>query len=213
MSPAPLHRRLSTWIACLPLCACGALDPRPDPSRFFVITPTEAVRGRQELALPGSLTVGLGPVELARYLARPEMIVRRSPTEVSRAQIDRWAEALDTMLPRVLGEDLALQLGPQRFVPFPWYPDQAPTLQVRIRFSRFEREGDQALLSAFWRVIVPATNATLLEHQSHLTQPVLGDDPSVLAQALSDLLAELSLEIADGLMGCSSSIALPGDSD
>ncbi len=190
------------WIAALFAGGCGALDPRPDPSRFFVVTPTDSVREVSPRSLPDSFTLGVGPVSIAEYLARPEMIVRTSPTEIRRAQVDRWAEGLDSMLPRVLSEDLALQLGPERFVSFPWYSEQAPSLQVRVMFSRFEREGDRALVSAVWRVIDPRTNATRLEKLSHLTQPVASDDPNELAMALSDLLAALSLEIADGLESC-----------
>ena len=72
------------------LPACGLLDPRPDPSRFFVLASLRDIGSMVDpVDLPAKVKVGLGPVRLPEYLERPELLTRTSPTEISPSLTDR----------------------------------------------------------------------------------------------------------------------------
>ena len=84
-------RRLSTvlTLACLALLAsCGSTKP----SRFYVLS---RVAGSADLTgLEGGPEVRIGPIELPKYLSRPEIVTRNGKNRIVAAEYDRWAADL-----------------------------------------------------------------------------------------------------------------------
>ena len=67
-------RRLS-WIACVlaaALLGCAPIGGTTPPSRFYLLTSLEAPPPRTNG--PG---LGVGPVRIAEYLDRPQIVTRR----------------------------------------------------------------------------------------------------------------------------------------
>ncbi len=143
-------------------------------------------------------SIGLGPIRLPDYLLdRREMLTRRNPTEVAASPIARWAEPLDSAIPRVLGLDLSSQLGQRPVLFYPWYETQEPDFQVAVDFDRFEIDADgNATLVARFEVRGLHGDRRSLFRETHASRPPATGDPAALAAALSQALAELSSEIA-----------------
>ena len=139
---------------------CG----RSRRARYFVLEPSSAPG---ELVAEsgvgsGGMTVGIAPLRVPAYLDRQQIVTRTSDVEVGIAEYHRWAEPLDSSLPRMLAHDLerAPAIGSVVLLPAttPIEPDRiilvelfrfdgAPGKTVRLSTRYTILDGQRALLS------------------------------------------------------------------
>ena len=173
--------------------------PRPDPSRFFVLTglPDAAPSpGGERVA-----SLGVGPVRLPRYLDRLEMVTRVGPNEVKPAVFDYWGGSLSRQFETVLAQNLHTLVGAERVQIFPWFGGAAPNLVVEVDVQRFEPSSDgRAELVARWRVRKGSQLETLRAGESTLSRSAEGADAEAAAAALSGLLEDFSRELAQAIL-------------
>ena len=184
----------------LSLAACGALSPRPDFSKFYTLT---------AIALPGTTTtkdsdipvsLGVGPITLPGYLDRQEIVTRVSPNRIDLSENDRWAEPLETNFTRVLGQNLSVLLHTDRLVFFPWEFNRRPNYQVTVEVLRFEANaGGNVQLSARWTILDTGKKIPLQAGESNLTRQPASASTDAFVAALSEVLGELSREIANAV--------------
>lgn len=184
--------------AALSCSSCSLLSPSGDPTRFAVLATVDDLPDASPAGTAASgLTLGVGPIGLPEYLRRMEIQTRTDGTRLLPSPTERWGEPLDRGVERVLSIDLARALGAERVVLHPWYATEKPDVQVRIAFSRFEREAPgQVILRARWSIRRLGSDAPAVEHETNLQRPVAQADGASTALALSHALAELSREIA-----------------
>jgi len=189
---ASLLRLQAAAGAALLAAGCTLLSPAADPSRFYVLS------ARSSSAADGAdLALGVGPVQLAAYLAVSEIQVRASASELSRLPVDRWAEPLEEGITRVLAQNLSAELGTRDVVLFPWYADQTPSHQVQLSVRRFELEPDgSGALEVRYEVTGLDARGGHLVRDVELRQPAAGSDVAASVTALSEALAELARRIA-----------------
>jgi len=184
-------------IAALLAGSCSAFTPRPDPSRFFTLTPiadAPAARG----ALSGQV-LGIGPITFPRYLERPELVTRIGPNEVHNAASDYWAGSLAKQFESTLAQNLQALLSPSSIVTFPWYSAGEPDGIVEVDVRQLERGTDgQVHLVARWRVKKGRGGGVARAGESALSRPA-ADDPVSTVAALSELVGELSRELAEAV--------------
>jgi uncharacterized lipoprotein YmbA len=194
--------RFSVLAACCAgLAACAVLAPTEDRSRFFTLASAREIgTAIQPCSLQPAPRVGLGPITLPEYLDQPALVSRASATEVVRSRRDRWSETMDTMLPRILGDDFAQLLPTARIVEYPWYASERPDWQIEIEVARFEPDvsGDIVLV-ARWRVRELAGRGHDASKESRVVQKPTGSDATHRTEAMSAALTELAQEIASEL--------------
>lgn len=194
-------------IACAILpCACGLLDPRPDPTRFVVLASSRELGSQAgSEVLPSKLDLGLGPVRLPEYLERSDVMVRTSATELRPMPNVRWAESFDVMLERVLANDLVERLRPERLLPYPWYASDKPQRQIEVEFAQLapDASGKVTLIARWWLRELGDGGRTLAR-ESQITKAASSKDPARVAAAISEAVAELADEIAHELENKSS---------
>ena len=120
------------------------------PSKFYVLSPLSkaASEGRN------GFTIGLGPVELAEYFDRPQIITRVSPNQIELAEFDRWAEPLKRNFSRVLAENLSILLGTDRVISYPWPRSVPVKYQIKVEVLRFDgAPGKNVSLVALWTIL------------------------------------------------------------
>lgn len=183
------------------MSGCTVLAPRPDRSRFFVLTAAADSGGS---ALPTSrkskLTIGLGPIGFPAYLERPEMVTRVSPNHLDLSEQNRWAEPLKTNFTTVLSEDLSADLAGARMVKYPWYATTHLDYQVKVSVDRFESTGHgNARLVARWEICSPDGARVLVASNSNIVEPSASAGASAKAAALSQTVAKLGRQIARAL--------------
>src|SRR3954465_9716490 len=96
----------------LTLTGCAGSGP---PSRYDVLSATAPESERR----PDGPAISVGPVTLAKYLDRPQIVTRPTPNELDVAEFDRWGGRLEDNVAQVLAEDLGRQLGTARVTVFP----------------------------------------------------------------------------------------------
>jgi len=207
--------RHAAWALCFSAVGCSVLNPLPDRSRFFTLTPVSASsggRGASDAPSPASPapTFGLGPVKLPAYLDRNELAMRVSPTEITYSTTDRWAEPLEGSFPAVLLQNLSVLLDTERIVPYPWTGAEQVDYQVEIEVLQFDNDttGNTRLL-ARWRVkeLHKATYPVIRETNVVHSQPPR--DGSEQVTSLSNALGDLSRDIAGALQGLPAPAAPP----
>ena len=175
------------WIAAFLCAACGSTPT----SRFYVLTPVEESLGESSESIP----IRIAPIELPKYLRGPEMITRRERNRVEHASYDRWAEPLADGFERILGANLARLVPSEHVVSGPWVGTVDNERVVHVFVQRFDVENQSAQLEATWSLSssMPSTGEL---HRANFVSRLEGEDAAATARAMSQVLGELSLEIA-----------------
>jgi uncharacterized lipoprotein YmbA len=192
-------RNVLALVLAVLLPACGSFDPKPDPSRFFTLSPL--FQSELDAAkTPGSvlgISLGVGPVTLPGYLDREEIVVRIAQNRLRLLEHDRWAEPLEENIARVVSQNIAHLVRAERIHVYPWPIDRKPVYQVEIDVLRFEPDGDhQAQLSTRWVVRNTSRKDRIRYRETRLSRPVPIGSTEASVAALSETLAELSREVA-----------------
>jgi uncharacterized lipoprotein YmbA len=185
---------------CGSLTGCfGFLKPARSTARRFVLTPVpDDVPAK---VAPGALAVGVGQVKLPDYLFDSSLAVRKGTNEVVYQPLTLWAERLDTGLQRVLAANLATLLPTDQIRLSTWRIDDVAA-EVYVTIERFDVDSKgQGVLIAWWRILSPGGEKTLKAGKCQLTRqgPSPDADPSGAIATMSDLLAELSRQLAQTL--------------
>lgn len=185
------------------LTGCVSLRRTPE-ARFFVlralVEPAEPAAGDR----PGDL-VGVLPVVLPGYLDRPQVVTWRAPDELRIDEFLRWAEPLDLGITRTVAENLDALLTPYRVIRSPWPSSAKVRWRVRVHLRLFgPQQNGEVRLEGRWAVLPEAAERPLLVRTTSLGRgpfPGKPDKPEagVGVEAMSQLLADLSREIADGI--------------
>lgn len=199
---------VAVLLAAGAVAGCTVLDPRPDNTRFYVLStalPEDTAPGR-----PLDVALGLGPIQFPGYLDRAQYVIRLDANRLSPADVDRWAEGLQRQFARLLAENLATLLGTQRIVAFPWFRTAELDASVEVAVTHFEAtSSNEAWLQARWTIRDPRDGRALGSGESDVHEPIArsavsalpGAPPDVDAgvAALSRALGRLSEEIAAGV--------------
>jgi uncharacterized lipoprotein YmbA len=181
------------------LAGCGFLRPARPTTRQFVLTPLPATE--PATATSHSVAVGLGKVNIASYLFNMSLAVRQGPNEIRYSTEALWAERLNAGLQRVLAANLATLLSTDQIRLSVWRSEEVAA-EVFVTFDRFDVDTDgKAVLVAWWRILAPGGEKTLKSGEARLIRqgPSPDPNPSRAVATLSDLVGELSRQIAQAL--------------
>lgn len=179
--------RYSLWLLLLALHGC-ALQP---PAQFYQLQD-----GAPSLpAADQGPALLLGPLQLADYLQRENLVQRQADDSLSLSQEARWAGSLQDDVGQLLLRQLASRLQTSRIA---LYPDRVGfdnQLQAVLSISRLDSGASQpARLQAQWR---------LLDGQGQLRgsrllslQAEHDGTPRDQVRAQSELLQQLAAELA-----------------
>lgn len=176
---------------------CGGTKP----SRFYVLTALPAVPLSAASAFDA--VVGIDPPEFPDYLKRPNIVTFTGGNELELAEYDRWAEPLEDNFGRVLRDNVAALLSNRVLVVYPWAGRGKVAYRVATDVLRFEQLAEDTVsLEAHWRVVATEDGRTVAEDTSRLSaasaleEKKKDRDYERVVSTMSDLLAELSREIA-----------------
>jgi len=193
---APLIATLSIALAA----GCSFLSPRPDTTKFYVLTAIAGADSTTSARSASRLAVGLGPVKLPDYLAHSEVVTRAAPNRLELSATDQWAEPLDESFHRVLTRNLATLLGTDQVVPFPWDLSVALDYKIEVTVEHFERDASGGTqLAASWIIRDGHDDRLLLSRQANFAESASGGIEGAAA-ALSADLSDLSKQLADAII-------------
>jgi uncharacterized lipoprotein YmbA len=180
-------------------CLLGGGGATP-PARFHQLQSLQDPEpGRKALASLPEVSVAVGPIGLAAYLDRPQIVTLTGEHELRINEFERWGEPLQNGITRVITDNLGLLLSTTRVAAVTSQAFPRADYQVAIDISRFDgTTGGQAVLQARWRILSGGGNLRVSQGIV-LKEPWPGSDFSSLIKAQSLLLARLSRDIAEGV--------------
>lgn len=190
-----------TWKGSLLVVSACALMlagcARTAPVNYYQLSALEVARNASASAEAGTMVLGIGPVRLPEYLARPQLLTRLTPNRLQLAEGHRWAEPLSENVPRVVGENLAALLRIDRILLHPWPASRTADYQLLVEVLHFENEGDGAArLVALWSVKGKDGGLVLPEKRSSYLVSAKTQDQDGRVGALNEALGSFCREIA-----------------
>jgi uncharacterized lipoprotein YmbA len=180
---------------------CVSLKRTPE-ARFFVLRSLAEPPEAPPTAAPVTL-VGVLPARMPGYIDRPQLVTWTAPGELRIDEFLRWAEPLDAAVTRTMAENLDTLLPESRVVRSPWAATAHPRCRVWVELTLFGLQANgEVRLEGRWALLPPRGSLPLAGRPISLARgPFAGTagpapDASVGVEAMSELLAELSREIA-----------------
>ena len=192
-------RTISLLVAAAGLVVLAGCFGSTAPARFYALTSME-----QSAAGPGpksglsGISVGIGPVKIADYLDRSDIVTRDTGNTVKFAEFHQWAGSLEDSFTSALAENLGFLLRSEQIYVRPW-PQAVPVkYQLALELIRFDGKlGGEARLIARWSVSGEETGKPLAVKRSSIQEPTGGSGYEDLVAAESRAVAKLSREIAE----------------
>jgi uncharacterized lipoprotein YmbA len=176
------------------LAGCLSLQPKPDPTQFFLLTPAPASQ-----SVSAAPTVGLHRVTIPDYLDQSQLVRRVGPDQVEFLSLARWAEPLASQITRVLANDLAAAAGLSEVPVYPWARNRTPSFAAWVTVHQFERERDSVLLVVTYRLEDSTGAIHRSPRRSSLSEPAESISPAATVSAMNRALTRLSKEMVEGL--------------
>jgi uncharacterized lipoprotein YmbA len=175
--------------------ACRSTTP---PVEFYTLAPlAEGVEATREATAGEQIAVGVGPLELPKVLNRPQIVSRPARNKLHLAEFHRWGGPLQDEFLQVLTENLAILLGSNRVVAYPWEEYFKPRFRIFLQVHQFDGKlGENVVLNVTWTVTGPESRNVLCMQRSILKETASGMDYESFVSAENRALAGLSREIA-----------------
>lgn len=172
---------------------CGTTPP----PNFFQL---QESANTQLGGLDRGIAIGLGPINVASYLDRPQIVTWETEHQLKLSEFNRWSEPLKDSILRVIVVNLSNMLDTTRVYRIPRRGGTVPLeFRVEIDIPRFDgRLGGDALLVARWS-LYGRNDKALLTKVSIIKEPTGGEGYDKLIDAQDRALHTLSREIADAI--------------
>jgi len=178
------------------------------PTEFYLLEPLNASMEGQGVAAGEGAVLGIGPVRVRDYLNRPQIVTRTSTNEIKVHDFQYWGEPLSTNFTAILAQNLSVLLSTDRILIFPYRSKQELPLeyQVVVDVIRFDGEpGVEASLLVQYYILEFEENERrkIVTKQPSFRRPLADKSFETLVAAMSELVADLSRDIAEKIKGAS----------
>jgi uncharacterized lipoprotein YmbA len=179
-------------IIALTLAACG----KTPSARFYTLSSMASQGTADHVSKKGKIIIGIGPVDIAAYLDRAEIVTRSSSTTIELASFDRWAEPFEGMIANSLAENISTMLPSVQAIVDPW-PEADIDYQLVIKIKKFDSDKDGNIqLHASWGILQNSTRKISSVTESKISVPGSAGDYDAIAINMSRALVKLGEEIA-----------------
>ena len=171
------------------------------PTRFYKLSSLQHAQPPSSSPQNKNLSVGVGPVTLADHLVRSQILIRSGANKIIISDFDKWAGSLSSDISRTLADNLAILLGTQKVVLYPWPRSLSVNFQLIIDITSFEADMDeQALLGVSW-ILFRNSEAEVLDMGKALFK-TMTPSPGIeaLVAALSQNLENFSRMITETIL-------------
>jgi uncharacterized lipoprotein YmbA len=187
---------LLLWVI---LAACAASEP----SRFYTLTPQPPDRGEPAAGAATRqppLNLALSPVQVPRYLDRPQLVTRTDANALELAEFDKWSEPLSDMIGRVLAEDLSRRVAGARVFLLPVRQAVPIDRIVDIQVMRFDADAAGLVtLHARWQAFSDGGRRLVVAEETFVREPAAEPGKAAVVAAMSRALSRLAADVAKAL--------------
>jgi uncharacterized lipoprotein YmbA len=178
------------------ISACSATPA----ARFYTLSPIDVVESNkqktnQQMSLKKHI-VAIGPVSVASYLDRSEIVTRTSPTHLELAGFDRWAEPFEDIVASAIAKNISSLLPSVHSIIDPW-PEANIEYQLLLKINTFERDQNgNIVLDASWGLLQQPNREMKVVNESNIVFNGSSENFNDITKNMSLVLVKLSEEIA-----------------
>jgi uncharacterized lipoprotein YmbA len=171
------------------------------PSKNYVLSSMYSKeQPPQPVADLGDIGILVGPIRMAMYLDRSDVVIRNSQNEIEIADFASWAGPLPENFSRVLAENLSLWLNTKKVAIFPGTKLAFYDYSIGVNVTRFDgRPGGKAHLRARWVILDKKRKNMLFQEHTVLSQPIENDSIEAMIASQSRIVVDFSREIAEAI--------------
>ncbi len=178
-----------TLLAVLLISGCAQSD-----KGFYVLTANGPAPSG------GGIGIGVGPITLAEYIDRPNLVVQQGPNQFAVSEDNRWAGDLAASIARVTAANLGRKIQTGNVRTYPWQRDEEIDYQVTLDIRQLHSEADgYAVIEAGWRAYSLPDRKLKASRTFVDREPLAADGYAAMVAAQSRLLSRLAENIAAGL--------------
>jgi uncharacterized lipoprotein YmbA len=193
--------RCTIFALFLSLLLAGCAGTSSQPTRFYRLDGqpirAEAISLKP---LPGQKLVGIGPIKLAAYLDRPQIIERHSPHRLQLHEFDHWAGSLQENIVQVVTDLIRQRLDSMPVIAYPWHSTIKPDYEVLLTFNRFDREADKLWLQVRWSLLRSRDNSLLEMQRLVIEEPLQGSGIEASVAAANRAMGQLAEKITTAIL-------------
>lgn len=173
----------------------GCIGGRSPAPAYYLLT----ARAQPAATAAVDYAIGVGPVRVAPFLGRSDIVVHGGSAAMHFSEGERWGEPLDQGVQRVLLQNLRALTGAETRN-HPWRQSGIPRFAVRVDVVDLDRLGaGSAVLEVSWLLEDLQHGTVLATRQQRLETAVAGPGTPALTDAYGDLFAQLAQQIAAAL--------------
>jgi uncharacterized lipoprotein YmbA len=194
---------INKWalLLCCVLLLTGCIGHKSPEVAYYSLLSMEQLGEVQAIASHPELKLGIGPVTIPDSLRRSQVATRQHGNQYEFDEFNRWAGVLEKDVTEVMGDNLGILLGVEKIGFFPWLHYFSPNYRVVIDIQRFDGSlGGEAVLSVRWAIADGKGKELLKGGKIVLRQSLEESTYAALVKAESQLVAELSKEIAEEIV-------------
>jgi uncharacterized protein len=164
----------------------GCIGGRSGATQYQLLTANAEKNADAPLA---GKSIGIGPVHVAQFLQRPQIVTHSGGTQLQMSENSRWGEPLEQGVQRTLLQNLAALTGAETRN-FPWRQNTTPDYALRIDVIDLDKlTNGESILDVNW-LIEDLTNTRVIKTQ----QERLSSNKDY-----NDLFTQLARHVADAL--------------
>lgn len=182
----------------LVLLVTGCIRPGSPDVTYYSLMTMEQLGSRDIIAGLKDKQIGVGPVNIPDSLKRSQVATRQPNNKYTFSEFHRWAGTLEDDIALVLANNIGELLEVEQVAIFPWMTYFKPDYRVVVDIQRFDGylEGE-AVLEARWVITDSKGEKLLYSGKNSFTHTLKNSDYPSLISAQSQLLLDLSIEIAE----------------
>lgn len=189
-----IQTRAAGLIILLHTILLGACSTSPKVS-YYTLNTSIPVKARAS----STESIQITSISIPEMLQRPHLVVRTSANRVEVLEFHRWAETLKTEIPRIIAENMSLELKPTRVSPYPESAGVDSRIRIDLDFRRFEISlNDGVTVDLFW-TIMKSDGEVLKTGHSLATEKSESKEYDTLVAAISRALATVSHELTESV--------------
>jgi uncharacterized protein len=191
-----------SWALCpivfLSLAAC--MGGASAPTRFYMLAPVTSVSDKPENVAENPMAwLIIDPVDLPRYLNRPQIVTREDGIEYRVDDFNQWLVPLTDNLTRVMHENLSGLLATNKIAVQTGTRHAAADIRATVKILQLDGKlGKNATLKADWTLNSSATGMTITRH-SLFNELLIDESYQSFIKTQNRMIESLCRAIADAV--------------
>ncbi|MBF0230236.1 MAG: membrane integrity-associated transporter subunit PqiC [Desulfamplus sp.] len=141
------------------------------PSKFYILTPTKY--SSDQSSSFKNIKLGLGPISIAKYLDRSQLVVRLTQNQIRLEDFHQWAGSPRDDIPAIILENISNILKVDTIYKYPWRSNADIDYQVVVEIIQLDGRPDTSVrVVARWEILNADNLRTIKVGRADFTEPV-----------------------------------------